>query len=525
MRQKKLIKILNKKKLFHFDYFIFLIIINSIIFTFYTGFRGVYPIDSFIIFDSGFKVLNGIHPFKDYWTLTGPLLDYLQSIFFYLLDVNWFSYVLHAGFINCLVSLSLFYFLLEIGIEKKYSFIYAMGISILAYPSAGTPFVDHHAVLLSFIALLFFLLGIKNDRKLFWILSSFFLVFSFFSKQVPSAYVGIFFTVILIFKHFLKNKTKNYFYFFYSGIIGVFLFLGFFFINGIPLENFIVQYIFYPLTIGENRIESYVHDFKNTILDFKFIYISILPLIIIFLNKSLKKHILNNKDEFLFLVVFIISVLIFIYNQTITKNQILIFFLIPFCLGISQYILMKKFNKNQTTYLLLIILVITTFKYHFRYNENRKFMELENINFSGAIDAKFLDKKLSGLKWITKKYSDNPQFEINKLIEIKKIMTNDKNNKILVSDHQVLPALIDNKNYAPNKWFDPLSIPSKKNKYFQTYQNFFLLKLKEQNIINVYVVERDKLEIFQRIFIDHKCLKKTIINEMGIVLNIANCLK
>ena len=186
---------------------------------------------------------------------------------------------------------------------------------------------------------------------------------------------------------------------------------------------------------------------------------------------------------------------------------------------------MKKFNKNQTTYLLLIILVITTFKYHFRYNENRKFMELENINLSGAINAKLLDKKLSGLKWITKKYSDNPQFEINKLIEIKKIMTNDKNNKILVSDHQALPALIDNKNYAPNKWFDPLSIPNKKNKYFQTYQNFFLLKLKEQNIINVYVVERDKLEIFQTIFIDHQCFKKTIINEMGIVLNIANCLK
>ena len=123
MQQKKLIKILNKKKLFHFDYLIFLIIINSIIFTFYTGFRGVYPIDSFIIFDSGFKVLNGIHPFKDYWTITGPLLDYLQSIFFYLFDVNWFSYVLHAGFINCLVSLSLFYFLLKIGVEKNSIFL------------------------------------------------------------------------------------------------------------------------------------------------------------------------------------------------------------------------------------------------------------------------------------------------------------------------------------------------------------------------------------------------------------------
>ena len=524
MQQKKLIKILNKKKLFHFDYLIFLIIINSIVFTFYSGFRGVYPIDSFIIFDSGYKVLNGIHPFKDYWTLTGPLLDYLQSIFFYLFDINWFSYVLHSGFINCFVSLSLYYFLLKIGVEKKYSFIYALSISILAYPSAGTPFVDHHAVLLSFIALLFFLLGIKNDRKLFWILSGFFLVISFFSKQVPAAYTGILFSIILIFKHFLKNETKNYFYFFYSGITGVFLFLGFFFINGIPLENFITQYILYPLTIGENRIGSYVHNFKNTILEFKFIYISILPLTIIFLNKRLKKSIFSNKDELIFLTVFIISVLIFIYNQTITKNQILIFFLIPFCLGVSHYVLMKKFIKKLAVYFLLTLLVITTFKYHLRYNENKKFMELENVNFNRAIDAKLLDKRLSGLKWITKKYFNNPQFEIDKLIEIKKIMVNDKNNNILVSDHQVLSALINNKNYAPNKWFDPLSIPGKKNKYFQTYQNFFLLKLKEQNIVNVYIVEKDKLEIFQTIFIDQQCFKKTEINEMGIKLNITDCL-
>ena len=103
-------------------------------------------------------------------------------------------------------------------------------------------------------------------------------------------------------------------------------------------------------------------------------------------------------------------------------------------------------------------------------------------------------------------------------------MVNDKNNNILVSDHQVLSALINNKNYAPNKWFDPLSIPGKKNKYFQTYQNFFLLKLKEQNIVNVYIVEKDKLEIFQTIFIDQQCFKKTEINEMGIKLNITDCL-
>ena len=62
--------------------FYFLIILNSFFFTFYYGFKGIFPLDSFLIFDAGFKVLNGAHPFKDYWSITGPILDYIQSILF-----------------------------------------------------------------------------------------------------------------------------------------------------------------------------------------------------------------------------------------------------------------------------------------------------------------------------------------------------------------------------------------------------------------------------------------------------------
>ena len=57
---------------------------------------GVYPIDSFIIFDSGYKVLNNVHPFKDYWSLTGPLLDYMQSVFFLFFDIMF--WLINLGF-------------------------------------------------------------------------------------------------------------------------------------------------------------------------------------------------------------------------------------------------------------------------------------------------------------------------------------------------------------------------------------------------------------------------------------------
>ena len=52
----------------------------------YTGNRGIFPIDSFGHFDSGFRVLNGEHPFKDFWAISGPFIDYVQSLIFFYLE-------------------------------------------------------------------------------------------------------------------------------------------------------------------------------------------------------------------------------------------------------------------------------------------------------------------------------------------------------------------------------------------------------------------------------------------------------
>ena len=80
MLQKKLIQVLNnikhKKKIC-----ICLLVLSSFFFTFYYGFIGVFPLDSFLIYDAGYKIINGYHPFKDYWSITGPIIDYAQFIF------------------------------------------------------------------------------------------------------------------------------------------------------------------------------------------------------------------------------------------------------------------------------------------------------------------------------------------------------------------------------------------------------------------------------------------------------------
>ena len=38
----------------------------SILFNQYYGYVGILPIDSFLIFNSGYDLMNGYYPFKDY---------------------------------------------------------------------------------------------------------------------------------------------------------------------------------------------------------------------------------------------------------------------------------------------------------------------------------------------------------------------------------------------------------------------------------------------------------------------------
>ena len=77
----------------------------SILFNQYYGFKGVAPIDSFLIFNSGYDLSIGYLPFRDYWSVTGPLLDLIQAIYFKAFGISWFSYVLHASTFNLLITL------------------------------------------------------------------------------------------------------------------------------------------------------------------------------------------------------------------------------------------------------------------------------------------------------------------------------------------------------------------------------------------------------------------------------------
>ena len=222
-----------------------------------------------------------------------------------------------------------------------------------------------------------------------------------------------------------------------------------------------------------------------------------------FLVRKNKK--LTEKNELIISLLFLISLAIFIYNQLLTKNQIFIFFLIPIAAAYSHVYVIKYFNKKYLIYFILIIFIFSTTKYHIRFNHHKKFMELANVNFNLAEDASKLDKRLSGLKWITPHYPENPKYEINLLIDIKNFLLAINEEKIIITDYQFFSSLLNNKIASPNKWYDDLSIPDRKNKYYYVHKNFFLSKIKKNKIKHLFFIgkQKHKMNFFEE-FINEK---------------------
>jgi len=519
--------------------FLLLSIFSISINNFY-GNIGLFPMDTLGFFDTAYSILLNKHPFKDFWIFSGPLVDYIQAIFFKLFGLKWSSYVLHASVFNLIISLFVFFTLIKHGLNLFLSFLYSILFSILCYPIAGTPFAYHHSLILSLISLLIFTLAIKTKFNLYWFLLPIFMLLAFFSMQVPSSYINliiIIFVVIYFLKYFNK---KNLYYFILGCFFSLLLLILYFVIFKIPLKDFITQYILFPLTIGGERYaggdRAFVSigskfTFRSIVHHFKFIHIFILSLTLMtFLNFFKKTKFVITSDEIIINSILILSSITFIFHQLITANQTYIFSLIPLLAGFVHIYLQKYSFKNRIVQLVVVSLVVfSTVKYHKVYNENRKFMDLQHVDFSKALDASLIDNKLNKLKWITPYYPKNPQKEVNFLKNIIQTLKNDSRKKMVITHYQFFSLILEEDLNIPNRWslYHPNIYPIKKNKYVKYYKDFFNKNLKSNKIEVIYIIksktnENLKFEQF-KIHLDSICFRSEVINELLSIHEIKNC--
>ena len=141
----------------------------------------------------------------------------------------------------------------------------------------------------------------------------------------------------------------------------------------------------------------------------------------------------------------------------------------------------------QTWFKLQIFLcILITLKYQFRFNENRKFHELVNVELGNAVEVNFEKNFFNGLKWITPNFK-NPKNELKIIEEFYDLVKKDKANKIVITDYGFISALLNEKLHSPSRTFDDISHPRLGGKYYSVYKNFFKKNIIKNKIGNIYI--------------------------------------
>ena len=226
--------------------YIFVIIFYSFSINWYSANIGVLHIDTFGFFDTGYNILNGQLPIRDYWAYTGLIVDYFQSFFFLIFGSNWNSYVIHGSIINVLATLVFYFFLKHLKISKNFCLFYCLSFATLHYPVSGTPYAYLHAYTFSLIGImLFFILNnTKQNKLLFFVPLIFFL--AFFSMQTPTIYIILLTTFFMIFS---TIRDKDYIIlkqFVIGTFIIIILLISYLLLSKTNFLDFLYQYFLFP---------------------------------------------------------------------------------------------------------------------------------------------------------------------------------------------------------------------------------------------------------------------------------------
>ena len=516
----------NKKSKIIFPY-IFFLFIFSILFNQYYGNLGICPIDSFVSFNAGYEILNGKYPFKDYWTITGPFITLTQAFLFKLFGVTWSSYVFHASLINFIFTILTFYTLYKFKLDVHYCFFYSLLVSVLSYPSSGTPYVDHQSAILSIISIYFFVLALKTDKAIYWFILPIVLMISFLTKQTPTGHILVIISFLSLVFFIFNFNIKNILMGVAGSVLIIFTFLYTLYFVGISFDSFYLQYILFPLSLGEDRLNFlFPLEFSRIILRFKLIHLSSAVLIIFCAKQIIKNYrFVFNKDVLIALSL-IFSAWVLIVHQLMSLNGIFIYFFIPVLAAFSHVYYSQYFiNIKYVLPSLIIFTLISTVYYGYKYVHQREFMDLRNTNINNAVNANILSKKLNGLKWISCLQPKEPDKEISDLLKVIKIIKEEQKEKSIITDYQFISVILSEYDNSPSQvWFQYHVNPQPGSKYFKEYRQFFIDKFEENKVKIVYVVKPmlggDK---FIENVLDSSCYEKNKFNKMLDIYKILDC--
>lgn len=519
----------------------------SFIINFYYGHQGLMPLDDLQNFNSGHRIITGDFPFRDYYSITGPILDIWQGNIYKILGVSWQSFIFHASVMNSFYALSVFLFLKRFDLKIIHCFFYSISAGLLMYTPSGNPTVEHNSLILSLIATFFFIIAIKEKKYFYLFISTFIFFISFFTKQVPTSYFIIFCAVIYFSQIISKFEFLSLIYIFISSILASLTFLFYFQINGVSIESIFNQYFLIAINLGENRFENlnfyFVYEnisklFFLLFLIIPFFYLSVITKkykgSILILGLSLlisfyEIHSNNQPITFSLLPIFI-SLFYYFYSKENLNSNFIKFFLIliifyafyrilryeTFYIFIFFTILIFLFlnKKTSVTNLLLIYLFITSCFYYEKYIKIRAWDDLKKNDLDNSFDAGVIDKKLKFLKWKTVNFENTIDEKKMILSTLDYLENLDENtNYILISNYQIYNPILKRKDFSPVKyWFENATYPPKNHNLRDDFERFFKSKIIQNNISQIIIDNTAKFkseELTEFVWLSY-CLEKKV---------------
>ena len=209
--------------------------------------------------------------------------------------------------------------------------------------------------------------------------------------------------------------------------------------------------------------------------------------------------------------IIISSTIAFLFNQLVTANQIYIFSLIPILAAVFHFNLIRHQLNPKIVALVCLIVVIATVKFHFRYNLDRKFHDLENIDKSGAINASEIHQNFGKLKWISK--YDEPKDEVQVLKLAIEVIQKDIREKTVITHYQFLSTVLDENLNILNRWYlwDNNTHPTENHKYFNIYKDLVNKNIRSNKIKVIYLLGQENEILFENIrnYFTDVCFKST----------------
>ncbi|TGL58872.1 hypothetical protein [Leptospira sarikeiensis] len=461
---------------------------------------GFQPLDGSIVFDGGWKILNGQIPFRDFSSPAGTTPSLIQAIFF-LFGVGWIQYFAHSSFFNGLFGvISYIWFRKEGGnilLSGSLSFLSVL----FFYPPVGFPFIETHSIFFSILMLLMASLAVREPRfiYIFGIFSAFLL--GFLSKQIPITILALGVPILLI-RVKSKDLKRILLYSAYSIII---LTVAIFLINWILGIDWREEFFYlFQITFGTGQdrfsgIQAITQNqssgslsIKSAFVVLKFLFDFILVFdphkysvklfylllistgVILYYLKKKKDRFEVSEERIKSISQILLALLFFssaVFYSAVSKNQpqigfVQFFFFFAFiCLSFS------KSTRTPYYLILLILSFLITKEFHSNVNKTRMANDMMYVEPTEKIDLGYFEFKwrLPDIYEKRVSYSDYKSFT--------EFAKKNPENILYLGDMTAFLGLSGKRSYFPALWYHTdLSIPSSK---FKTQHETFQKKVLE----------------------------------------------